>query len=255
LGHIYIHKRIVGILFILSFSMVRVIAQTNYYVLFIVLVLPGIASVHAYGLWQLHKVKPKHLLPLFVIVLLCTGLLKRFLIPMVVDQFFVQPYVPTVGPSMEPTIPYGSRIVVDKFTYIWKEPEIGDIVEFTPPANVSSDHTNSRCKRIVAVGGETIQVRDGDIYVDGKEREERRRTHRQVYYGSSDPINFRGRDNPFLAYGVHEPYHVPEGHYFALGDNQPYSVDSRCFGAIPRKNITGKVIKISWPPRHIGIIR
>jgi signal peptidase I len=255
LGHIYIQKRIIGILFLLSFCVLRVISQTNYYALLTVLVLPAVASVHAYGAWQFHKVKMKHPLTLFVIVLLCSGLLKRFLIPLAERQFFVQPYVSLVGPSMEPTLSGRCRVVVDRFTYIWKDPVIGDIVVFTPPDNVSSDHANSKCKRIVAVGGETIQVRDGYIYVDGKEREVRGRTHRQVYSGSSVPINFRGKDNPFLAYGVHEPYHVPEGHYFALGDNHPYSVDSRCFGAIPRENITGKVIKISWPPRRMGLVQ
>jgi len=156
---------------------------------------------------------------------------------------------------MEPTLPGRCRLVVDRFTYIWKDPVIGDIVSFYPPDNEYSDHLNSKCKRIVAVGGETIQVRDGYIYVDGKEREVRGRTRREVYSESSVPINFRGRDNQFLAYGVHEPYLVPEGHYFALGDNYPYSVDSRCFGAIPRENITGKVIKIAWPPRRMGVVR
>ena len=255
LGHIYIHKRIIGILFLLSFCVLRVISQTNYYALLTVLVLPAVASVHAYGPWQLHKVKLKHPLTLFVVVLLCSGLLKRILIPLAEGQFFVQPYVPLAGPSMEPTILDGSRAVVDKLTYSWKDPSIGDIVQFVPPDTVSSDYAKSTCKRIVAVGGEKVQVRDGDVYVDGKKREVRGRTHRQVYSGSSVPINFRGRDNPFLAYGVHEPYHVPEGHYFALGDNHPYSVDSRCFGAIPRENITGKVIKICWPPRRIGVVR
>lgn len=256
LGHIYIHKRIVGILFLLSFCVIRVISQTNYYALLIVLVLPAVASVHAYGAWQFHKVKLKHPLTLFVIVLLCSGLLKRFLIPLAEGRFVVQPYVPLVGPSMEPTILDGSRTVVDKLTYSWKDPSIGDIVQFVPPDTVSSDYAKSTCKRIVAVGGETVQVRDGDVYVDGKKREVRGRARRQARLRPSPPIDFFfGKDNPYLAYGVHEPYHVPEGHYFALGDNHLYSVDSRCFGAIPRENITGKVIKICWPPRRMGVVR
>jgi signal peptidase I len=197
----------------------------------------------------------KHPLTLFIIALLCSGLLKNFLIPLAEHRFIVLPYILSTGPSMEPTITGRCRLVVDRFTYIWKDPAIGDIVMFTPPYNEYSDRTNSKCKRIVAVGGETVHVRDGYIHVDGKEREVRGRTHRQIYSGSSVPINFRGRDNPFLAYSVHEPYRVPEGHYFVLGDNHPYSVDSRCFGAIPRKNITGKVIKIYWPPRRMGVVR
>jgi len=255
LGHIYMHKRIIGILFILSFCVLRIISQANYYALFACFVILSVASVHAYGPWQLNKVKLKHPLTLLIILLLCSCILKRFLIPLAEHRFIVLPYILSTGPSMEPTIPGRCRLVVDRFTYIWKDPAIGDIVMFTPPYNEYSDSTNSKCKRIVAVGGETVQVRDGYIYVDGKERELRGRTHRQVYSESNVPINFLGRDNPFFTYGVHEPYHVPKGHYFALGDNYLYSVDSRCFGAIPRENITGKVIKIFWPPGHIGVVK
>lgn len=257
LGHIYVHKRIVGILFLLSFCVLRVISRANYYALFAVVVLPAVASVHAYGAWQFHKVKLKHPLTLFIIVLLCSGLLKSVLIPLAQGHFFVRSY-PLVGPSMEPTILDGSRTVVDKLTYSWKDPSIGDIIQFVPPDTVSSDYARSTCKRIVAVGGETVQVRDGNVYVDGKKREVRGRAHHQARLRSSPPIDFffgEDEDNPYLAYGVHEPYHVPEGHYFALGDNHLYSVDSRCFGAIPRENITGKIIKISWPPRRMGIVR
>jgi len=256
LGHIYIRKRIVGILLLLSFFVIYVISQRNYYALFAALILPTVASVHAYGPWKLRKVKLKHPLILFVILLLCAGFLKRILIPLAEGQFFVQPYVPLVGPSMEPTILDGSRIVIDKLTYSWKVPAIGDIVRIVPPENVPSDYARSTIKRIVAVGGETVQVRSkDDVYVDGKKREVRGGARRRARPRSSPPIDFSGRYNPYLAYGVHEPYRIPEGHYFVLGDNRRYSVDSRFFGAIPRENITGKVIKIAWPPRRMGVVR
>ncbi len=158
---------------------------------------------------------------------------------------------------MEPTILDGSRIVVDKISYTWKDPAIGDIVQLVPPENVPSDYANitrKHIKRIVAIGGETVQVRKKDIYVDGEKREVRD-PERQARPRSSPPIDFSGVDNPYLTYGVNEPYLVPEGHYFVLGDNRSYSVDSRFFGPIPIQNITGKVIKISWPPRRMGVVR
>ncbi|UCH69811.1 MAG: signal peptidase I [Candidatus Bathyarchaeota archaeon] len=175
--------------------------------------------------------------------------------PWVQSQFFISTFGPLRGSSMEPTIPEGSKGIADRFTYRWKDFVVGDIIIFTPPNNDYSNSENTACKRIIAVGGETLQVRDGDIYVDGQERNLSIRAHRDAYPGSSPPIDFISRDNPYLTYGVDEPYKVPGNQYFVLGDNSRYSIDSRCYGAIPRENILGRVIKIYWPPRRIGIVR
>jgi signal peptidase I len=157
---------------------------------------------------------------------------------------------------MAPTIAKGDRAIVNRLTYGFNDPKPGDIILFTPPSNFSSQGGASSCKRIIAVGGETFQVRDGNVYVDGQERKLGAQVSRYAYPDSSPPLDFFGEsDNRYLAYGVHEPYLVPEGHYFVLGDNRWYSADSRCFGAIPRKNIIGKVVKIYWPPRRMGLVR
>lgn len=256
LGHFYTRKRIFGILFLFSFVVLGVMSQKNYYALFAVIILPAVAAIHTYFLRSIHKANLKRPLILFVILLLCARFLNGFLMPLVVCHFFVHAHIPTVGPSMEPTILDGSRIVVDKISYTLKEPTIGEIVQFIPPEpeNVTSDYPNTMCKRIVAVGGETVQVRKKVIYVDDKKREVRD-PNRRARPRSTPPIDFSGVYNPYLAHGVHEPYRVPEGHYFVLGDNLSHSVDSRFFGAVPRENITGKVIKISWPSRCMGLVR
>jgi len=253
LGHIYLRKRIVGILLLLSFLVIYAVSQANFYVRFAVVAFMAVASAHAYGVWPLHIFKLKLPLTLFIFVLLCSGILKNILIPLSLGKFFIQSYA--LGPSMDPTIPDGSRMVVDKFIYTWKDPAIGDIVQFVPSDNAPSDYVRLTCKRIVAAGGETVQVRDSNVYVDGRKREVRGDVHRKARSRSSPTIDFYVRDNPHLAFGVHEPYRVPEGHYFVIGDNHRYSVDSRCFGAVPRENITGKVIKISWPPRYMGVVK
>ena len=254
LGHIYVRRRIVGTLFLLSFLLLRVMSTSNLHAVFAVIVLPIIASAHAYGAWPLSKVRP---LVLFLVLLLCSGLFIRILMPLAVGQFFVDVYVPLVGPSMEPTILDGSRAVVDRLTYRFTDPSIGDVILFSPSESesVSSDYIRPTGKRIVAAGGETVQIRDGDVYVDGKKRELRGGDYGHARSRSSPPIDLSGTYNPYLRYGVHEPYYVPENHYFVLGDNHRHSVDSRCFGAIPRENITGKVIKISWPPRRMGVLK
>jgi len=256
LGHIYLHKHIVGILFLLSFWVLRVISQTNYYALFTIFVLRAFVSVHAYIVCSLHKFKLKQPLTLFIITLLCLCFFKSFLLPQLEKHYLVQTSKLLKGSSMAPTIVKGDLVIVDKFTYSWRDPKPGDIIEFTLPKKVPSNSMIPASKRIIAVGGETIHIRYGDVYVDGQERKIGVQAGRYEYPDSSLPLDFYGeRDNPYLAYGVHEPYRVPEGHYFVLGDNRMYSADSRYFGAIPRGNIIGKVVKIYWPPRRMGIVQ
>ncbi|UCC99093.1 MAG: signal peptidase I [Phycisphaerales bacterium] len=254
LGHLYLRKRIVGVLLLLSFCVLRVKARADYYALFPILIFPAAACAHAYAGWNLHEIKLKDPFFLFVIVLLCSGFLKSLLIPQVESRFFMQGYV-IAGTSMEPTILHGSLLVVDRFSYLWKDPAIDDIVVFTPVEGVSPDPPDCAFKRVVAVGGETIQVRDGDVYVDGRRREAKGRAPGQGRPGSPLPIDFFGTDNRYLVCGVDESYRVPEGHYFVLGDNRSYSVDSRCFGAVPRENIKGKAVKIAWPTGGVGVLK
>jgi len=252
-GHFYLRKYIVGVFLLLSFYLVKCVFTLSYFTLSAMIMLPAIASTHAYGLWPLDKVKLKLVLILFVLFLLCTGFFKTVLIPLMERQV-VWPYVPFSGPSMEPTILDESCLVVEKFTYLWNDPTVGDIIVCDPPDKRSSDDAISNCKRIVARGGETVQVIDGNVFVNGIKRESERdnQARNRNRVGPSIYWYGKGKDNPYCAYGVEEPYRVPEGHYFVLGDNHSYSADSRYFGAVPRENIKGKVIKISWPLHRLG---
>ena len=159
------------------------------------------------------------------------------------------------GMSMNPTLVKRDRIIVNSITYSFNDPKPGDVIIFHPPEN-TSDKVTTFSKRIIAIGGETIQIRDGNIYVDGKERNLGFQTGSFIYPDiKSSSYLFGERDNPYLKYGVAEPYHVPEGHYFVMGDNRRHSSDSRHFGAIPREKIIGKIIKIYWPPQRMGFVR
>ena len=96
-------------------------------------------------------------------------------------------------------------------------------------------------KRLIAIGGQTVQILGGDIYVDG-ERLEGERFDR-YYYSNSHSFQ----------YGV-EPTLVPEGHYFMLGDNSGNSLDSRFWGFVPDDDIVGVPYLRVWPLNRIGVM-
>ena len=254
-GHIYLRKWIFGILSFLGLFVIVFIFQRMDIDIFITVVIYKIfVCVHAYITCQDYKVKSKQPLVLFIIVYICIFFLNRFLLPQL-KRRVVHIFGPLSGTSMNSTLVEGDCAVVNSITYSFNEPKLGDVIMFHPPKNAFDKKVPSG-KRIIAIGGETIEIRDGKVFVDGKERNFGFETNRKVYRDSGPPLEYFGKsDNPYLTYGIDEPYSIPEGHYFVLGDNRQYSADSRYFGAVPRENIIGKVIKIYWPPRRMGLVR
>jgi signal peptidase I len=96
-------------------------------------------------------------------------------------------------------------------------------------------------KRLIAVGGQTVQIKGGDIYIDGEKLEGER--FDRYYYSNDDRFE----------YGI-EPTLVPEGHFFMLGDNSANSLDSRFWGFVARKDIVGVPYLRVWPLNRIGIM-
>lgn len=129
--------------------------------------------------------------------------------------------------SMEPTLLQSDRVLVSKLDYRVGDPRRGDIVVFNP----TTDTTIPFVKRIVAVGGDTVELRDGQLFVNGQ-------PSRYVEaHGLTAP------QSPTVRY----PFKVPAGQFFALGDNRESSSDSRSFGAQPDDRIVGKVVLRFWP--------
>lgn len=129
------------------------------------------------------------------------------------------------GPSMLPTLRHGERLLVDKISYRFIEPQRGDIVVFRYPA----DPRQHFIKRLIAVPGDTVEVRQGVVYVNGVALEE-------TY--TLQP-----------ALGRFPPRKVPEGGYFVMGDNRNNSEDSRDprVGFVPRDHIVGRAVWRYWP--------
>lgn len=140
--------------------------------------------------------------------------------------------VPT--PSMVPTIEVGDRFVVDRLVYLYRQPQSGDIVIFDDPNNVLP----ALVKRVVAVAGHTVDLKDGIVLIDG--------------IGASEPYTY---GKPSLPGPVTTPVTVPPGSVWVMGDNRTDSADSRYFGPIPISSIHGRAVFTYWPPADVGALR
>lgn len=138
------------------------------------------------------------------------------------------------GASMEPNFPDGEYLLTEKVSYYLNEPQRGDVVVFKPP--ISEDEF---IKRIIALPGETVSVREGKLYVNDNILEED--------YIKDTVITGSGS---FLTEG--EKYEVPDGLYFVVGDNRGHSSDSRMWGPIDKKSMAGRAWVVYWPPKNAG---
>lgn len=157
-------------------------------------------------------------------------LVAAFLLAQVVRTYVVQPYIIPTG-SMQPTIAISDRVLVNKFIYRFDSPQPGQVVVFTDPTG----ETPALIKRVVAVAGQTVDLREGTVYVDGQALDEPY-THAKP----SDPGS------------VPMPFTVPEGRIWLMGDNRTNSKDSRWIGAQPVSAVLGQAFAIYWPVERIG---
>jgi signal peptidase I len=150
-----------------------------------------------------------------------------FLITFVAQAFRVQ------GTSMEPLLGDGERIVVNKFIYRFQPIERGDVVVFWYPR----DPAVSFIKRVVALPGDTVEIRSGWLVVNGV-------TQQEPYLHGG----YRDRDS-------YPATVVPRGYYFVLGDHRQSSNDSRSWGDVPERYIYGRAVFRFWPLSRLGPIR
>jgi signal peptidase I len=163
-------------------------------------------------------------------ILIVAALVIAIVIRTFVFQAF---YIPSE--SMVPTLRVGDRVLVNKLSYKLHDPRRGDIVVFKAPAGTATAEIKDLVKRVVGLPGETIQGKDGLIYINGK------------------PLN-----EPYLPSDVKsrtfDAEKVPPDSYFMLGDNRQYSKDSTYFGPIKRDQFIGRVFMRIWPPSHLGFL-
>lgn len=188
---------------------------------------------------------------LVVIVAFAVGL------ALIIQAFVVKPYQIPTG-SMIPTLQVGQRVLVQRVSYHFGDPQIGDIVVFHPPMGAD---TTEECgvrksrteacpepidepaatnfiKRVVATPGDTLKIIDGHAIVDG----ERIADDFTRPCGGGPNCNFP------------KEITIPPDHYFMMGDNRGASDDSRFWGPVPRDWIIGKAFFTYWPINRIGLL-
>lgn len=171
------------------------------------------------------------------------------LVALLVQSFVIKAFM-IPSSSMSPTLQIGDRVMVEKLTYYFRKPRRGDIVVFRYPPRQPGAMNTARwyywpfeqiaetlrlahrgvtpyVKRVVATGGETVELKKGKLYIDGKMVEEDYVTDESSDYG---------------------PMVVPEDGLFMMGDNRLNSRDSRFWGTVPLRSVIGKVFLIWWPP-------
>jgi len=172
-----------------------------------------------------------------------------FLLAMVIRTFIVQAFRIPTG-SMRTTLIEGDIILVNKFIYgakvpfinfrlpALREPKRGDVVVFIYPEDPKKDFI----KRLVAVAGESVEIKNGTLYVNEQPLLEP--VFNRTYYYNRGDFGREGRK-----------IKVPQGSLFVLGDNSASSQDSRYWGFVPSGNLLGKAMIIYWPPNRIRIIK
>lgn len=162
-------------------------------------------------------------------------IIGAILVAFIVKTFFVQAFrIPSE--SMVPTLEKGDRVLVNKLSYQLHDVNRGDVVVFERPPNLTAapGDPEDLIKRVIGLPGDTVQTKDGKVYVNGREL-----------------------DEPYLPKGtitdnIDQPIDIPKGHIWVMGDNRGNSQDSRVFGPVAEDTIVGRAFLLMWPPGRIG---
>ncbi|MBI4966351.1 MAG: signal peptidase I [Desulfomonile tiedjei] len=174
------------------------------------------------------------------------------ILAILIRALFVQAFKIPSG-SMEPTLLIGDHILVWKLNYgiripftkaRWpqiSQPKRGDVIVFVYP----EDRTKDFIKRVVAVGGDAVEIKNKKVIINGKETPE---THAHFRDSNVLPGERTPRDN------LHQ-FRVPDGHLFVMGDNRDYSHDSRFWGFVPLDDVKGEAFLIYYSAQDLSSIR
>lgn len=166
----------------------------------------------------------------FFIVDTVEAIVTALIIALILRAYVVQTSLVFSG-SMIPTMMIGDRLVVNKVVFHYRTPNRGEIVLFKSPYKDGKEFV----KRLVGLPGETIEVKRGVIYINGRE------------------TDFPGV-NIQADYDYFGPVTIPADSYFMMGDNRGNSADSRTWGFAPRKDLIGKALFVFWPVNRVQML-
>jgi signal peptidase I len=175
------------------------------------------------------------------IIELVETLVLTLVIFFVIQTFVAQPFQVKMN-SMQHTFEQGDYVLIDKLTPRWDAYSRGDVVVFDPPATWTTEKTPF-IKRVIGVGGDTIEVRpDGLVYANGAALEEP-----YLYSDGASPLEPTTADQA--------QWIVPDGELFVMGDHRHVSADSRVHGTIPVSSVLGRAVVRYWPISAFGIVQ
>jgi len=179
------------------------------------------------------------------------------LVVVVIRTFLFQAfYIPS--PSMYPTLKVGDRVLVNKLSYEAHGVHRGDLVVFDRPTCKGKERpTWATCteggeikdliKRVIALPGDTYELRDGAVYINGQKLHEP--------YVAKEATGVQKQSLPICLFPTASfKYVIPDGDVFVMGDNRTNSTDSRCFGPIPKSSIVGRAFIRVWPVSRIAFL-
>jgi len=158
------------------------------------------------------------------------------ILALIIVTLIVQTFKIPTG-SMIPTLNIGDHLMVNKFIYYFTKPKRGDVIVFVYPVNPKKDFI----KRLIGLPGETIQIKDGSVFINGEELKIPKAIAERYYYNEG-----------MYGEGLIK---IPDNTYFVMGDNTINSKDSRFWGFVPKKNLLGKAFFVYWPLTKMRIIR
>lgn len=179
-----------------------------------------------------------HLVTNILILVFCVGIAYFF-------ASFVTSYVAhqtTVeGESMEPTLSDGDTVIIQRLSYYFSSPDRYDVVVFPVTYDETADEDTYYIKRVIGLPGETVQIIDGSVYINGEKLQDDK-------YALSDILEAGVASDPLV---------LGEDQYFVMGDNRNMSTDSRnsYVGLVNRKDIIGEAWICTWPLNHFGSLK
>ncbi|MGN7470265.1 signal peptidase I [Brevibacillus sp. SAFN-007a] len=161
------------------------------------------------------------------------------ILALLIRAFLFAPFI-VEGESMETTLHNREKLVVNKAIYYLQEPKPGDIIVF------HAEKTRDYIKRVIAVAGDTVEVKDDQLYVNGKRVEEP--------YLAQQKEQAKQQGEPYFTNDF-PPVQIPDGHLFVMGDNRLNSHDSRAIGPVAVNTVVGRAEFTFWPIATIRMTR